>query len=233
MKKLLLLTVGFVSFAFTSLAQPSITLSVGSALTFGDDDTYSLTKGTFPNPGTQTEDGIGFFSGMSGLHLKAGVGWEISDHFSAGLAFQMLNLTSEENFRTADITSLGVQFRVNLSSSQKQWVPFLQGAYYFSNAQTYDQKQTTQGTLTQPAIAATGSTSLGFNFDFGLEYKIMKSMGLQFTVGLNGVDPIPDVPAGTDYSPYYTPEHFNGGLSMTFAGGIKYYFGRGDKKRDF
>lgn len=178
---------------------------------------------------------MGYFAGSTGLHLKAGLGWEITDHFSAGLAFQMMNLSSSENFRTADITSLGVQIRVNFSSSENKLVPFFQGAYYFSNAQSYEQKQATNasGTQTQPAFTASGNTSVFFNADFGLEYKLSKSMGLQFTAGFNGLQPIDEVPAGVDYSPYANPKHFGGGFSVSLAAGIKYYFGRGDKKRDF
>jgi hypothetical protein len=233
-KKLLLLIVGFISLAAASVAQPYVTLSVGSASDLDSDDQYAMSK-TWPTPGSQTDDGLRFFSGMSGMHLKAGLGWEITDHFSAGLVYQMINFSSAENFRKADIVSLGAQFRVNFSSSQEQWVPFVQAAYYFSNSHTYDQQQATNpgGTQTQPAFHTTGTTTLAFNFDFGLEYKIMKSMGLQLTAGLNGMEPIADIPPGVDYSPYFTPTRLDGGLSITFAGGIKYYFGRGGKKRDF
>ncbi len=215
------------------MAQPNLTFSAGYVM-FAGEDQYGMTK-TWPNPGNQQEDAMGYFAASTGLHLKAGLGWEITDYFSAGLAFQMMNVSSAENFRTADITSLGVQIRVNFSNSQNKLVPFFQGAYYFSNAQSYEQKSATNaaGTQTQPAFTVSGNTSTFFNADFGLEYKLSKSMGLQFTAGFNGLQPIDEVPAGASYSPYAQPLHFGGGFSVTLAGGIKYYFGRGSKQRDF
>lgn len=195
-------------------------------------DPYALSA-TWPTPGNETEQGIAFFAGATGLHLKGVLGWEISDHFSAGITFQMLNVSNPANFRKADITSIGGQFRVNFSSSQNQWIPFFQGAFYFSNSQKYTQDQATNGSQTQPAISASGTTSIGFNADLGLEYLVTKSIGVQLTAGFSGLQPIDEVPAGVSYSPYYTPVHFNGGFYFSVCGGIKYYFGRGGKKRDF
>ncbi len=234
-KKTLPIAIGLAFCACVTTAQPSLTLSVGSAAFIGDDN-FALSK-TWSTPGNPSDEVMGFFAGASGLHVKGVLAWEVSDFFSAGPAMQLLNLTSAENFRKIDIVSLGGHFRVNFSSSQKQWVPFIQGVFYFSNSQTYDQKQATNSSYTppqvQPAFNLTGTTSIAFNVDLGLEYMIMKSMGIQVTAGFNGLQPIDEVPASVDYSPYFTPRTFDGGFSITLAGGIKYYFGRGDKKRDF
>ncbi len=175
-----------------------------------------------------------FFSKGTGSFVKFTAMWEVSEIFSAGLTYRMAKWNMDENFRNATINSLGGLFRVNFTSNTKKVVPFFQGTFYFTNSNTMTQQQATNGAQTQPAFNLSVSTSIGFEMDLGVEFKVGRSLGLQVTAGYGGVQATdPDLVVNFNYSPYYSPQHIDGVFNYGFSAGLKYYTGRGSKKRDF
>lgn len=223
--------------AITAIAQPSLTLNVGPVSCSDGPDQYGL-NATWPlasNPGDSQQ--ITFYSGGTGLLTKLGLMWEVSNHFAAGLIYQNIQWTLTENQRKSDISSIGVEFRVNFSGSDKKIVPYFQGAYLFSNSNAVQQSQATGiGSQVQPSFSSAQSTSVGFGADLGIEFKITQSWGLQLTGGLHGIEAVSNdtFVKSLDYGVTVAkPQGFNGVFFIAFTGGVKYYFGRGVKKRDF
>ena len=91
---------------------------------------------------------------------------------------------------------------------------------------------------TQPAYEASFSTNLGIGGDLGLEIKLTDAFRLLLMGGLHGVEW--SVKQGTAVAgtlnygaAYATPNGFDGVFFTQFVGGVKYYLGKGKKKRDF
>lgn len=217
-------------------AQPSFSVNFGSNIAEPGDDPYGINNPWVPTSGnnTSTEDGLKFFSGGSSTTIKLNAMWEVSEIFSAGIAYKMMSWKMDKNFRTSDMSSLGVQFRINFVGNTKRVVPFFQGTYYPINNTTMTQQQATSGSQTQPAFTLSQSTSLGFDADLGLEVKIGKSWAALLTGGFSGTQATDSgLTINYDYTPYVAPKHIDGVFSYAFSAGIKYYTGRGVKKRDF
>jgi hypothetical protein len=219
--------------ACSALSQPSFTLSAAYGFSIDDPDYFRLS-----NPwdlkagGNGPANAMTFLSGGSSLVINAGLSWEISEYFSAGLGLKMVNFSMSDNHRTGEIVSFGPVFRVNFSSNTRKVVPFVEAAAYLSNSHSQKQEQATSGAQTQPAFSANASSPIGLHVLFGVEFKVSKPMGIILQSGLNGVMP-PDTYKGADYGVYENPREYEGGWFVTFGGGLKYYFGRGEKKRDF
>lgn len=216
------------------MAQFSFSVNVGTVIANEGDDPYSL-KNTWPpasNPGSES---IVFYEGGTGTTIKLGGMWEVSEIFSAGLVYRMVSWNLEHSHRSSDVNSIGAQFRINFGSNSNKVVPFFQGAYYFSNSSTLTQNQATQGSQTQPAFSITQKTSVGFDADLGIEFKLGKSFGIQLTAGYGGTQATdPDlVVSYLDYGAYAAPKNIDGVFNFAFSGGLKYYTGRSAKQRDF
>jgi len=204
------------------------------------DDPFSLKNSDkwVPISGSNgsTSDPIVFFTAATGIVYKLSAMWEVGEIFSAGLAFRSIQWNMEEEHRTSDMQSLGVQFRINFASNTKKVVPYFQGAYYFSNSNYMEQAQATGSSpdKTQPAFSTSQKTSLGFDADFGLEVKVSNNLGLQFTLGFMGTQATePGYELDLDYGAYQGPSNLDGVFNYSLSTGLKYYVGRGAKKRDF
>jgi hypothetical protein len=235
-KKIILIS-GFVMVtSIQAFTQPSVSLNIGPIFGADGPDAYGL-KNTWPSSGNTDSKPITFFSGGTGLLAKLGLMWEVSDHFAAGLIFQTIQWSLDENKRKSDMVSIGAEFRVNFSSSRNTVVPYFQGAFLFSNSNHLQQDQATGiASQVQPAFSVNQSTSVGFGADVGVEFKLTKALGLQIAGGLHGTEALKDnefVKALNYGSGVEQPQSIDGVFFYVFNGGIKYYMGRGGKKRDF
>lgn len=236
MKHFILLTSLALVAAVRTVAQPSFSLNVGTFVAAEGDDPYSLKSIWVPISGNNSsqDQSLRFYAGGTGTAIKISAMWEVSEIFSAGLAYKMVKWNMEEDYRSSDINSIGGQFRINFTSNTRKVVPFFQGAFYFINNSTLTQEQATKGPQTQPAFSFSASTSIGFDADLGIEFKMGKSWALLLTGGFGGTQATdPDLTVNLDYGAYYGPNSVEGVFNYAFTGGIKYYTGRGSKKRDF
>jgi len=215
-------------------AQFSFSLNVGTVMANEGDDPYSL-KNTWQPVGNSGSESLVFYEGGLGTSIKLAGMWEVSEIFSVGLVYRIIGWNLEHSHRSSDMNSLGGQFRVNFGSNTNKVVPFFQGAYYFSNNNTLSQNQATEGAQTQPAFTITQKTSVGFDADLGVEFKLGKSFGIQVTAGYGGTQATDNdlVVSYLNYGAYTPPKHIDGVFNFAFTGGIKYYTGRGAKQRDF
>lgn len=197
-------------------------------------DPYALKSTWQPVGGSNSSESLSFYAGGTATVLKLSAMWDVSEIFSAGLAYRIVGWNLGENHRSSDMNSFGVQFRINFSSNTNKIVPFFQGSYYFINNNTLTQNQAASGSQVQPAFILSQKTSIGFDADLGIEFKLGKSFALQATAGFGGTQATdPDLTVTLDYGSYQSPTHIDGVFSYAFTGGIKYYTGRGAKKRDF
>ncbi|MDZ4715372.1 MAG: hypothetical protein SH819_07870 [Cytophagales bacterium] len=233
-------------------AQFSIGANFGVAVAeSGGDDFFSLNK-AWPTVGTGSgpssgSGGIPIAKGGSGNVLNFNLTWEASRILGISLVYRTISLTMPENSRTAGTNSLGVQFKVNFVKNTNKVVPFFQGGFFFTNSNTLKQTLAVSSqypTQTMPAFEKSYSTGAGFSADLGVEFKLNQSFALVVQGGLNGADyysgddtfakslnmnssnPSPN-------SQYISPSNFDGVFWLQATGGIKYYLGRGTKKRDF
>jgi len=217
-------------------AQPSFFLNIGTLVAAEGDDPFRLQNTWTPLSGTgsNTSGGMVFYEGGTATVIKLSAMWDVSEIFSAGLAYKMIKWNLEHNYRSSDMNCLGAQFRVNFTKNSNKVIPFFQGAFYFSNNNTLTQQQATEGSQTQPAFNISTSTGIGFDADLGIEFKIGKSWGAQLTAGYGGTQATdPSLVMNLDYGAYIGPTNIDGVFNYAFTGGIKYYTGRGSKKRDF
>jgi hypothetical protein len=231
----LFLTVLLLFVVFASAGQVSFSVNFGTVVAAEDDDPYSLKNTWVPISGNSSQtESMRFYSKGTGTLIKFTGMWEVSEIFSAGLTYRMVKWNMEEAHRTSDINSLGGLFRVNFTRNTKKVIPFFQGTFYFSNNNTMKQDQATQGSQTQPAFTLTASTSIGFDIDLGIEFKVGKAWGLQATAGYGGVQATnPDLTVNFNYGSYYGPKYIDGVFNYAFSVGAKYYTGRSAKQRDF
>lgn len=230
------------SFVIPASGQVSVSASIGPLGDVEHGDPYALKaqwvakSGSGPDQSTS----VVFFESQTGLVKTINLMYEATPHFSVGLIFQDVDFTMEVNKRSGHSTSLGALIRVNFTSNEKKVIPFVQGAYMFTNTSTIKQELATSAiypTQTQPAYERTASTNLGIAADLGIEFKVGKAWALQVTGGLHGIQVVPsddgDFFKNLNYGSYVSPSDLDGVFFLAFQGGIKYYFGKGSKKRDF
>ncbi|HRI79961.1 MAG TPA: hypothetical protein PLR06_10545, partial [Cyclobacteriaceae bacterium] len=111
--------------------------------------------------------------------------------------------------------------------------------YFFSNNYSITQGQATSTvypTQVQPAFSVTGSGNVGLLAEFGAEVRLTSSIYFIANVGGRGIDiggslgkpTLPSYGSG-----YQQPTDFDGSFFLSYNAGLKYYFGKGKKKRDF
>ncbi|MDZ4715371.1 MAG: hypothetical protein SH819_07865 [Cytophagales bacterium] len=241
----------FLLLSTRSQAQFSFGAHFGYAVSSDGGDSFPLDRPwrtSYNSPG-QSSGGGAMVVGEagSGPSLNFNLTWEASRILGISLVYRTITLTMPQTFRTASSNSLGVQFKVNFVKNTRQVVPFLQAGFYFTNSNKVNQSKavsTQYPTQTIPGFEKSYSSSLGISSDFGVEFKLSQPVSLVVQVGLHGADfgssddtfakalnmntsnPSPNIQ-------YTSPTNFDGAFWIQATGGIKYYVGRGKKKRDF
>ncbi|MBS1976221.1 MAG: hypothetical protein JST46_02550 [Bacteroidetes bacterium] len=229
-----------------SLAQISFGFQAGAVSVTDKNDPYGLdnvwqtkTTGTGTNSNnSQTDNSTQFFSGGTGSSILAHLTWEASDHIGLTLLYRTTDFKMTVNHRTATSNSLGVQFKVNFVKNTEKFVPFFQAEYMFMNSNQMTQNaatSTTHPTQSQPAYSINSKTALGIGGDLGLEFKLSQSLALVVVGGFHGIQASDGSEnlSSLNYGSYYAPTQISGVFFAQFTGGLKYYVGKGKKKRDF
>ena len=238
-------------FSSSAIGQVSFGVTIGAVTSVDHDDTYGLyrqwpaatsTSGGSGSSGSSTGNtSVVIADQGTGLSKSFFLTWEASEIFGITLVYRNIDLNMPQSARKASSNGLGLQFKLNFISNTKTVVPFLQGEFLFANSNTISQNSATSTQYpaqTQPAYEASFSTNLGIGGDLGLEIKLTDAFRLLLMGGLHGVEWTAEqgnAVAGTlNYgAAYVTPNGFDGVFFTQFGGGLKYYLGKGKKKRDF
>lgn len=235
-RALLLLTWLFILAFFPSKAQFSFGLQAGYVSAMEDNpDAYGLNK-KWP---TASDQSIFFYKG-TGSSITGTAFWEITPHFGIGLAYRSVSFNMSENQRSASHQSFGLQFKLNFVKNTKNIVPFVQASYLFSNSNSLHQTAATSiyyPTQKQPGFDESYSVYTGVGLDLGTEIKLSQPFSIVIQGGVHGID-LSESDKGAfisklDYGTYPAPKGIDGVFYPQFSGGIKYYLGKGMKKRDY
>ncbi|MBY0434667.1 MAG: hypothetical protein K2U26_11205 [Cyclobacteriaceae bacterium] len=215
-------------------AQISVTVRGGVLAGMEGSDSFALNN---PWPNGSGKNSIVFLgSGAKGSSFNASVMWEASEIVSVGMIYSTISFSADVG-RKLSATSFGPVFKVNFVRNTKRVIPFFLVGYTFSNNVKYSQEKATSTTYAaqvQPAFSGSGTTSLGLIGDFGAEIRLTKSIHALLTAGWRGFDlgsVSVNVPSyGTGFQ---QPAGFDGTTFLQFDAGLKYYLGKGKKKRDF
>ncbi len=223
-------------------SQFSVTVLGGFALDQDKDDPYSLDK-VWPAPSNSGgSNQLVFLQGASGGVGAVSVFWEASSIFSLGAVYRSISFSTSSSDRHTQVTSFGVQAKFNFIKNTKPIVPFIQTEYIFSNSSKLSQGAVTSSAFPnqkQPAFSNYSvSTTLGVGVDLGTEIKISDPLSFIVMGGYHGIQLTNNDDKALfntlNYgSSYLKPGNFDGIWYLQITGGMKYYFGRQKKKRDF
>ena len=234
----------FICAVTSGYAQISITVSGGFVSSIDKNDQYGLNvawSGITSGGGT-SGSGLVFLSGSSGGASQMNIMWEASKIFSVGFLYQRISFSTSDSKRTAAGTNLGPVIKINFARNTRKIFPFFQLAYTFSNQTILSQEKVTSTRYPseiQPSFSnQSTSTDFGFMADLGAEVRITNSFNFIFTSGLHGFQLADDAWAKNllstlSYGNYQKPDYLDGAFYIQISGGLKYYFGRQKKKRDF
>lgn len=222
-------------------SQFSVTVTGGFALGQDKDDTYALDKVWPTSSGSGVSNQLVFLQGASGGVGSVVVSWEASSIFSLAAVYRSVSFSSSASDRHTQANSFGVQAKFNFIRNTKPIVPFIQTEYMFSNALKLSQGAVTSPTYPnqkQPAFSNYSvSTTLGIGVDLGTEIKISDPLSFIVLAGYHGIQLTNNDDKALfnslNYGTYLKPVSFDGVFYIQITGGMKYYFGRQKKKRDF
>jgi len=228
----------FLFAAGEAYSQVSIGVTAGISQNQGplNGDPYSLTR-LWPTLGG---DAIAFCTAGSGPAFGANLMWEASKVIGVGVVYSSANLNSADHHRTMRTSSLGLQLKVNFVRNTKKVVPFLQAAYMFTNSNKMHQDKATStiyGSQTQPSFEITSSTGYGGSADLGVEIRLSEPWALLVLAGIHEVQlespSANNAVNALNYGSYIAPVSVDGVVWLQGSAGLKYYFSRNSKKRDF
>ena len=182
----------------------------------------------------------------TGFTKSINLTWEATKHLGIFIDLSSISYRLPSSKRTANSTHFGAGIKVNFISHEKPVVPFMQLQYMFINTSKLKQEDayTVTGAYRQPQIEETFKTSLGVGVDAGVEFKlgtavnIIPSFGFRLAAGTNTAQSkeflndhmwTTTSPDGIMQPDWFETEinHFH------FRIGLKYYFSKRKKKRDF
>ncbi len=226
-------------FASEAKAQFSVGAHFGYAGSVDGGDAYGLNT---PWPSALSGGGgsMVFTQGGTGTSALLNLTWEATSILGISLVYHTSSQTMAESKRRMTSNSIGIQVKVNFVRNIQKVVPFFQAGYFFSNSNTVKQEAAVSSkypSQVMPAFEFKYSTTLGVSGDLGVEFKLSQPVSFVIQAGLHGVQLAsePDVNASSlDLGPSYrSPSNFDGAFWFQATGGVKYYFGKGKKKRDF
>lgn len=227
-------------------SQISIGINAGYHIGMSRIDDYRLDR-PWPEANASSSANFEFFDeSTTGFTKNVNLTWEATKHFGIFLDFSSISYRLPESKRTANSTHLGAGIKVNFISYDKPVVPFMQLQYMFINTSKLKQEEAYNGTgsYKQPEIVETFKTSLGVGVDTGVEFKIgtavnlVTGFGFRLVAGTNSAQSKEFLneytwttmnPAGVKPPDWFETEinHFH--LRI----GLKYYFSKRKKQRDF
>jgi hypothetical protein len=188
---------------------------------------------------------LNFFTDGNGSSLAGIVTWEASQHIDLSLTFQSTHYNNHESQRSSSFNAIGPQVKWNIVKHTMKVIPFIQAGILFSPSSSVHQDAATStinstpgNPAVQPAFDQAFSTSLVVGAEIGLEIKLSKFISLLVQGGTHGIryalggeDTFTQkLNYGAQVQP---PDGLNPVAYYTVTGGLKYYFNKSTKKRDF
>jgi hypothetical protein len=172
--------------------------------------------------------------------------YDLNPKWSVGIGFTNLQFSASATKRQVNSSTFSVRVKYNFVPSTKPFVPYLQVGYNFLNNIDLSLGQFTN-TFGQRQEQFSGSTTtyLGVSFNLGAEIRLSNPFRFVVSSGLNKVNLTSDDnilstafynnPSRTSNDPVNTkpPTAVNGVGFWSYTAGLKYYFGRTKKKRNF
>ncbi len=231
----------FLLLSVVSWSQVSMGINAGYASSVDGEDAYWL-YGKWPTTGSNQPPGLITYyknseKGAKGFSKSVFVTWEVSKLFGVSLVYRNISFIMNDAYRKASNNSLGLRLHLNFRSHEKKFVPFIRGEYMFINSHTLKQETATGvDNQVQPSFELTFKSNLGIGGDLGAEVRLSPAIYLQVVGGFHGIQ----ITGGKKVNfPLYVgssiqqPVEISGTFFMQFSGGLKYYFSKRKKQRDF
>lgn len=217
-------------------AQFSIGINAGYLSSLSPADPFAPGE-DWQDPSNSSE--LGFYDGSTGMSTNIFLVWEASNRVSLGLMYRHMKFSNSENKRTSKDSNLGLSFKINFTSHEKKVVPYGQiNVVFFGNHKLNQEEVTDNRGQVQPAFEENVKVKFGAGVDLGLEFRLSGGLYALISGGFHAVDLSEE--SGEFIAPLYsgqvtnnTPDKIIGPLFLQFSGGIKYYFSKRKKKRDF
>ncbi|QOI96296.1 MAG: hypothetical protein HRU69_01860 [Flammeovirgaceae bacterium] len=221
---------------YTAKAQISIGINTGYVSSLSPADPFAPEK-DWQNSSNSSE--LGFYDGATGMATNIFLTWEASNRVSLGLVYRYMQFSNSKNNRSSKDGGLGLRFKVNFISHEKKFVPYGQLQFMFFGNHIINQEQVTDSRgQVQPAFDESVKAKVGVGLDLGLEFKLTGGFYATISGGFHAVDL--DEESGRAIEALYigqvsnnTPDKIIGPMFIQFSGGLKYYFSKRKKKRDF